>query len=211
MTTDQWDAQTAEIARLMDVADDEDAAIQQLEADVAAIRRVHAAKTALRAFTPSELREALDLRHKRAAGVGVVTAVVDARRVVSVPELQRAWRAVQAGKFRQESPAAAAKARCGSQSRRRGHQGTLSRSCRWLAVRPRRELRPSLSRWRAPPEAPRGFSNAGGTYLRSGSGQYGRTRPTSIGLATRDTRRCSTRKSWRPSDSCRRGAPSFRA
>ena len=40
-----------------------------------------------------------------------MTAVVDARRVVSVPELQRAWRAVQAGKFRQESPAAAAKAR----------------------------------------------------------------------------------------------------
>ena len=39
-----------------------------------------------------------------------MTAVVDARRVVSVPELQRAWRAVQAGKFRQESPAAAAKA-----------------------------------------------------------------------------------------------------
>jgi hypothetical protein len=62
---DQWDAQTAEIARLMDVADGEDAAIQQLEADVAAIRRVHAAKTALRTFTPSELREALDLRHMR--------------------------------------------------------------------------------------------------------------------------------------------------
>jgi hypothetical protein len=40
-----------------------------------------------------------------------VTAVVDARRVVSVPELQRAWRAVQAGTFRQESPAAAARAR----------------------------------------------------------------------------------------------------
>jgi hypothetical protein len=40
-----------------------------------------------------------------------VTAVVDARRAVSVPELQRAWRAVQAGKFRHESPAAAAKAR----------------------------------------------------------------------------------------------------
>jgi hypothetical protein len=37
-----------------------------------------------------------------------VTAVVDAHRVVSVPELQRAWRAVQAGKFRQESPVAAA-------------------------------------------------------------------------------------------------------
>jgi hypothetical protein len=40
-----------------------------------------------------------------------VTAVVDARRAVSVPELQRAWRAVQAGKFLHESPAAAAKAR----------------------------------------------------------------------------------------------------
>jgi hypothetical protein len=40
-----------------------------------------------------------------------VTAVVDARRVVSVPELQRAWRAVQAGKFRRESAVAAAKAR----------------------------------------------------------------------------------------------------
>ena len=40
-----------------------------------------------------------------------MTAVVDAGRVVSVPELQRAWRAVQGGKFRQESPAAAGKAR----------------------------------------------------------------------------------------------------
>jgi hypothetical protein len=65
VTRDQWDAQTAEIARLMDLADDEDAAIQQLEAGVAAIRRVRAAKTALRAFTPSELREALDLRRER--------------------------------------------------------------------------------------------------------------------------------------------------
>ena len=65
MTRDQSDAQTAEIPRLMDFADGEDAAIQQLEADVAAIRRVHAAKTALRTFTASELREALDLRHKR--------------------------------------------------------------------------------------------------------------------------------------------------
>ena len=52
MTRDQWDAQTAEIARLMDLADDEDAAIQQLEADVAAIRRVHAAKTALTGVHP---------------------------------------------------------------------------------------------------------------------------------------------------------------
>jgi hypothetical protein len=65
VTKDQWDAQTAEIARLMDLADGEDAAIQQLEADVAAIRRIHAAKTALRAFSPSELREAVDLRRKR--------------------------------------------------------------------------------------------------------------------------------------------------
>jgi hypothetical protein len=40
-----------------------------------------------------------------------VTAVLDARRVVSVPELQRAWWAVQAGKFRQGSPDAAAKVR----------------------------------------------------------------------------------------------------
>ena len=64
MTRDQWDAQTAEIARLMDFADGGDAAIQQLEADVAAIRRVHAAKTALRTFTPSVLREALDLRRE---------------------------------------------------------------------------------------------------------------------------------------------------
>jgi hypothetical protein len=39
-----------------------------------------------------------------------VTTGVDARRVVSVPELQRAWRAVQAGKFRHESSAAAARA-----------------------------------------------------------------------------------------------------
>ena len=66
MTRDQWDAQTAEIARLMELADGEDAAIQQLEADVAAIRRAHAAKTALRAFTPSELHEALDMRRNRA-------------------------------------------------------------------------------------------------------------------------------------------------
>ena len=65
MTKDQWDAQTAEIARLMDLADDEDAAIQRLEAGAAAIRRVRAAQTALRAFTPSELREAVDLRRER--------------------------------------------------------------------------------------------------------------------------------------------------
>jgi hypothetical protein len=61
VTTDQWDAQTAEIGRLMD-----DAAIQQLEAGMAELSRIRAAKTALRAFTPSELREALDLRRKRA-------------------------------------------------------------------------------------------------------------------------------------------------
>ena len=65
MTTDQWEVQTAEIARLMGVADDEGAAVQQVEAGVAAIRRVRAAKTALRAFTRSELREAVDLRRQR--------------------------------------------------------------------------------------------------------------------------------------------------
>jgi hypothetical protein len=65
VTKDRWDAQTAEIARLMHVAEGEDAVIQRFEADVAAIRRVHAAKTALREFTPSELREAVDLRGER--------------------------------------------------------------------------------------------------------------------------------------------------
>jgi hypothetical protein len=66
VTRDQWDAHTAEIARLMDVADNEDAAIRQLEACVADLRRVHAAKAALRAFTPSEHREAVDFRRERA-------------------------------------------------------------------------------------------------------------------------------------------------
>ena len=65
MITDRWNAQTAEIPRLVDFAENEDAAIQQLEADVAAIRRVHAANTALAAFAPSELREAVDLRRQR--------------------------------------------------------------------------------------------------------------------------------------------------
>jgi uncharacterized protein YigA (DUF484 family) len=65
VTRDQWDAQTADIARLMDLADDEDAAIQQLEAGVAELQRARAAKTAPRAFTPSELREALDFRRTR--------------------------------------------------------------------------------------------------------------------------------------------------
>jgi hypothetical protein len=66
VTRDQWDAQAAEIVRLMDLADDEDAAIQQLEAAVAELRRARAAKAALRAFTPSEFREALDLRRTQA-------------------------------------------------------------------------------------------------------------------------------------------------
>ena len=66
VTRDQWDAQAAEIVRLMDLADDEDAAIQQLETGLAERRRVRAAKPALRAFTPSELREALDVRCERA-------------------------------------------------------------------------------------------------------------------------------------------------
>jgi hypothetical protein len=66
VTTDQWDAQTAEIARLMDLAENEDAAIQQLETGLAERRRVRAAKAALRVFTPSELREASDVRRERA-------------------------------------------------------------------------------------------------------------------------------------------------
>jgi hypothetical protein len=49
----------------MDLADNEDAAIQQLETGMAELRGVHAAKTALRAFTPSELGKALDVRRKR--------------------------------------------------------------------------------------------------------------------------------------------------
>ena len=65
MTTDRWDAQTAEIPRLVDFAKNEDAAIQQLETGLAERRRVSTAKPALRAFTPSELREALDFRQKR--------------------------------------------------------------------------------------------------------------------------------------------------
>jgi len=47
------------------VADDQDAVIQQLEADLAATRRVHAGKAVLRAFRPSELPEAVDLRLRR--------------------------------------------------------------------------------------------------------------------------------------------------
>jgi hypothetical protein len=66
VTTDRWDAQTAEIPRLVDFAKNEDAAIQQLETGLAERRRVRAAKPALRAFTPSELREALDVRCERA-------------------------------------------------------------------------------------------------------------------------------------------------
>ena len=66
MTTDRWDAQTAEIPRLVDFAKNEDAAIQQLETGLAERRRVRTAKPALRAFTPSELREALDVRRERA-------------------------------------------------------------------------------------------------------------------------------------------------
>jgi hypothetical protein len=66
VTTDRWDAQTAEIPRLVDFAKNEDAAIQQLETGLAERRRVRAAKPALPAFTPSELREALDVRRERA-------------------------------------------------------------------------------------------------------------------------------------------------
>ena len=90
-----------------------------------------------------------------------MTAVVDARRVVAVPELQRAWRAVQAGKFRQESPAAAAKADVTPNSRtwapRNAEQVLPVVACAAASG-----ASTSLSRWRAPPDAPRGFSNAAG-------------------------------------------------
>ena len=42
-----------------------------------------------------------------------------------------------------------------------GRLGTVNGCCRWLAVVAPRELRPSLSGWRAPPDVPRGFLNAG--------------------------------------------------
>jgi hypothetical protein len=139
-----------------------------------------------------------------------VTAVVDAGRVVSVPELQRAWRAVQAGRFRQESPAAAAKARA------------VPSSSTWAPGNAEQVL-PVVGCSGASGASTIALalaSAAGGSarilecpgdYLRSGSGQYGRAQPTSVGLAARHTWRRSTRKSWRPADSCRRGAPSFRA
>jgi hypothetical protein len=66
VTTDRRDAQTAEIARLVNFAENEDAAIQQLQTDLAERRRARAAKPALRAFTRSEIREALDVRRERA-------------------------------------------------------------------------------------------------------------------------------------------------
>jgi len=66
VTKSQGDASITEIARLMDVADTEDAVIQHLEACVAKIKDVQAAKSALTDFTASELREALELRLKRA-------------------------------------------------------------------------------------------------------------------------------------------------
>ena len=62
MTTDRWDAQTAEIPRLVDFAKNEDAAIQQLETGLAERRRVRAAKPALRAFPPSLLTHPVLLR-----------------------------------------------------------------------------------------------------------------------------------------------------
>ena len=62
----QGDASINEIARLMDLADTEDAVIERLEGCVARIKEVQAAKSSLRAFTPSELEEALELRRQRA-------------------------------------------------------------------------------------------------------------------------------------------------
>ena len=65
MTTDQWDASTAEIARLMDLANSENEAIRKLEASVAEIRQLEAAKAALPASATLELDEALDFVRSR--------------------------------------------------------------------------------------------------------------------------------------------------
>jgi hypothetical protein len=46
VTTDQWDASTAEIARLTDLANRDNEAIPKVEASVAEIRQVQAAKAA---------------------------------------------------------------------------------------------------------------------------------------------------------------------
>jgi len=62
----QGDASINEIARLMDLADTEDAVIERLEGCVARIKEVQAAKSSLQAFTRSELGEARELRRQRA-------------------------------------------------------------------------------------------------------------------------------------------------
>jgi hypothetical protein len=57
VTTDQWNVSTVEIARLMGLANGENEAIRKLQASLAEIRQVRAAKAASRAFTLSELGE----------------------------------------------------------------------------------------------------------------------------------------------------------
>jgi hypothetical protein len=57
VTTDQIDASTSEIARLMDSANNKNEAIRKFEASVSEIRQAQAAKAVLRAFVPSELGE----------------------------------------------------------------------------------------------------------------------------------------------------------
>jgi hypothetical protein len=65
VTTDQWDASTVEIARLMDLANSENEAIRKLEASVAEIRQLEAAKAALPTSAALELDEALDFVRSR--------------------------------------------------------------------------------------------------------------------------------------------------
>jgi len=59
------DRDPVEIGRLFDVAGREEEAIRQLEGCVADLHQVQAAKKALAACTPGELRAALTVRHLR--------------------------------------------------------------------------------------------------------------------------------------------------
>ena len=62
------DRSTAEIARLFEVASREDEAIYRLDGCMAALREVQAARLALKAFTPAELRAALTHRRRTLDG-----------------------------------------------------------------------------------------------------------------------------------------------
>lgn len=63
-----FDASTVHIARLLDVAAGEEAALRRLDGCVADLHAVQAAKSALKTFTAAELREALDFRSQAVGG-----------------------------------------------------------------------------------------------------------------------------------------------